>query len=247
MRAFEYYSCTGRGLHAAAQCTCAWDRMSTLLHLQLHASHDSCRSFFCCGRVTAYRASSCIMPSISDRSGIVKGRSPPERRGKLLFFTSKRNERETRHVLTAATRLHLPPEAIRSLVELVRSRRLFMGSKNRPIFFNGGRERRFLAKTRSWNVASTEHQHICSCDIWITRSTLLYVWVHQHLPLVESPLQTDISGLCFSFPSPPTATIRELLPEHWLLKQPSLAKARWFCKFGGVTMSGSEKTEKRPR
>ena len=91
-----------------------------------------------------------LMPSISDRSGIVKGRSRPERQEKsFLFLTSKLNERETRHVLAAAMTLYLPPEAIRNLVELVRSRRRFSGVKNRPHFFNGGRERRFLARTKS--------------------------------------------------------------------------------------------------
>ena len=90
------------------------------------------------------------------------------------------------------------------------------GSKTGPIFFNGGRERKFLARSKSWNVPSVEQQQICSCDIRITRSTVLYVWVRVHLPLVKSPLQTDISGLCFLRPSPPTATICELLPKHWL-------------------------------
>ena len=128
------YSCASRGLHAAAQCTCASVRVSTLLHF--HASHDSCRSFFCCGRITAKRASSCIMPIISDRSEIVKGRSPPKRRGKRLFFTSKRNERDTRHILAAATRLHLPPETIWNLVEIVRfHRRLSKQGRNRPHLF----------------------------------------------------------------------------------------------------------------
>ena len=96
-------------------------------------------------------------------------------------------------------------------------------------------------------MPSTEQQQICSCDIRITQSTVLYVWVRLHLPQVESPLQTDISGLCFSRPSPPTVTFHKRLPKHWLFKQPSLAKARWFCIFCGVTMSGSAKTENRPR
>ena len=161
------------------------------------------------------------MPSISDRSGIVKGRSPPapERRGKLLFFTSKRNERETRHVLAAATRLHLPPEAIRNLVELVRSRRRFSGVENRPHLFRWRtRETEVLGENKKLKCAFYWAAAVCSCDIRITRSTVLYVWVRLHLPLVESPLQTDISGLCFSRTSPPTATFRELLPKHWLFK-----------------------------
>ena len=103
----------------------------------------------CCGRVTAQRASSCIMPSISDRSGIVKGRSPPERRGKPLFFTSKRNERETQHVLAPATRLHLPPEAMRNLVELVRSRRRFSGVENRPHLFQWRTREKVLGENKS--------------------------------------------------------------------------------------------------
>ena len=112
--------------------------MTTLLHL--HASDDThvlaVDHFFAAvdSQASVHR-SSCIMPSISDRSVIVKGRSPPERRGELLIFTSKRNERETRHALAAATRLHLPPEAIRNLVELVRSRRRFSGVENRPHLF----------------------------------------------------------------------------------------------------------------
>ena len=75
------------------------------------------------------------MSSISVRSEIVKGRSLPERHGKLLFLTSKRNDRETQHVLAVATRLHLPREAIWNLVELVRSRRRFSGVENRPHLF----------------------------------------------------------------------------------------------------------------
>ena len=88
------------------------------------------------------------MPSISDRSGIVNGRSPPERRGKLLFYTSKRNERETRHVLAAATTLHLPPEAIRNLVELVRSRRRFSGVENRPHLFQWRTREKVLGENK---------------------------------------------------------------------------------------------------
>ena len=84
------------------------------------------------------------MPLISDRSGIVKGRSPPEGRGKLLFFTSKRNERETRHVLTAATRLHLP----RNLVELVRSRRRFSGVENTPHLFQWRTREKVLGENK---------------------------------------------------------------------------------------------------
>ena len=93
------------------------------------------------------------MPSISDRSGIVKGRSPPERRGKLLFFTTKRNERETRHVVAAATRLHLPPEAIRNLVELVRSRRRFSGVENRPHLFQWRTREKVLGENKKLKCA----------------------------------------------------------------------------------------------
>ena len=92
------------------------------------------------------------MPSISDRSGIVKGRSPPERRGKLLFFTPKRNERETRHVLVAA-RLYLPPEAIRNLVELVRSRRRFSGVENRPHLFQWRTREEVLVENKKLQCA----------------------------------------------------------------------------------------------
>ena len=93
------------------------------------------------------------MPSISDWSGIVKGRSSIERRGKLLFFTPKRNERETRHVVAAATRLHLPPEAIRNLVELVRSRRRFSGVENRPHIFQWRTREKVLGEIKKLKCA----------------------------------------------------------------------------------------------
>ena len=143
------------------------------------------------------------MLSISDRSGIVKGRSPPQRRGKLLFFTSKLNERETRHVLAAATRLHLPPESIRSLVELVRSSHRFSGVENRPHLFQWRTREKVLGENKKLKCAFC--WAAADLFMWysVTRSTVLYVWVRLHLPLVESPLQTDISGLCFSRPSCP--------------------------------------------
>ena len=192
-------------------CTCAWVRMSTLLHV-VARSHEWYMQLLIIFLLRSSHSLAWIVLHYAVDQWPVGDRQSP---GKLLFFTPKRNERETWHVLAAATRLHLPPEATRNLVELVRSRQCFTGVENRPHLFQWWRREKILGEKKRWNVPSTEQQRVCSCDI---RSTVLYVWVRLHLPLVESPLQTDISGLCFSRPSPPTATSRELLPKHWLFK-----------------------------
>ena len=90
--------------------------------------------------------------SKNDRSGNGNGLELSERQKKHHCFPSKSNKAQTRHVLVGTTTFYLMLMAALNLAELVRSRRRLarVGDTpiERPISFNGGRERRLLVEQK---------------------------------------------------------------------------------------------------
>ena len=90
------YSCTGRGLaglHAAAQWTCAWIPMSTLLHLHANHDTDSCSLFYAAveSQPNVLHLALCRQPwPVGDRQRPFTARKTSTRKTLLLEFKTQR-------------------------------------------------------------------------------------------------------------------------------------------------------------